>query len=246
MSFLRLAITKCEATPTSKAYCTRHPGMGCRHNFKHPFSPEAASAWASFSSSALNGCWFFHSGCCGAMALTRSNAKASWKINRLLGPQCAVIVENGDTLGRRHKIHSVLLGDARDKVRNGVLGGSSIIPGWQRLGARSLVNSPCQTPAGVCGETAVLCSRKVNADGHQVSVVAPVKEPFAWRLLHVALEERQKIETIEMHLEGFCVQRVTVFEFFDQVRFRRLPAVKRKRLNVFARATDALAFEIRQ
>ena len=41
-----------------------------------PFSPAAASAFMSPSRTALNGCCVFHSGCCGAIALTRSNAKA--------------------------------------------------------------------------------------------------------------------------------------------------------------------------
>ena len=43
-----------------------------------PFSPDAASAFMSPSSTALNGCLVFQPGFCGASALTRSRMKASW------------------------------------------------------------------------------------------------------------------------------------------------------------------------
>src|SRR5262249_45003883 len=43
-----------------------------------PRSPLSASARMSPSRAALNGCFFFHTGCCGASAFTRSRAKASW------------------------------------------------------------------------------------------------------------------------------------------------------------------------
>ena len=43
-----------------------------------PFSPDAANASASPSSTALKGCIVFHSGCGGASTFTRSSAKASW------------------------------------------------------------------------------------------------------------------------------------------------------------------------
>ena len=42
-----------------------------------PFSPDAASALKSPSSTALNGCLVFQSGFFGASALTRSRMKAS-------------------------------------------------------------------------------------------------------------------------------------------------------------------------
>src|SRR5262249_9065495 len=44
-----------------------------------PFWPDAATAFMSPSSTALNGCLLFHSGCFGASARTRSRANASWK-----------------------------------------------------------------------------------------------------------------------------------------------------------------------
>jgi len=40
-----------------------------------PFMPDAPTVFMSPSSSALKGCLVFHSGCCGASFLTRSNAK---------------------------------------------------------------------------------------------------------------------------------------------------------------------------
>jgi hypothetical protein len=42
-----------------------------------PFSPDAASAFMSPSSTALNGCLVFQPGFCGAIALTRSRMKAN-------------------------------------------------------------------------------------------------------------------------------------------------------------------------
>src|SRR5713226_1319750 len=44
-----------------------------------------------------------------------------------------------------------------------------------------------------------------DAYGHQVSVVAPVEELFARRLLRIALEERQQVLAVEMNLEVFAV-----------------------------------------
>ena len=46
---------------------------------RKPFSPSAASALRSSSSTALNGCFFFQSGCRGASAFTRSIANMIWK-----------------------------------------------------------------------------------------------------------------------------------------------------------------------
>src|SRR5690349_8016188 len=40
-----------------------------------------------------------------------------------------------------------------------------------------------------------------HTDGHQVAVIAPVKEAFARALLLVALEEGHEIVAVEMHLE---------------------------------------------
>ena len=48
-------------------------------DLQQAFLAGAASAFMSLSSTALNGCLVFHSGCCGAIALTRSNANATWK-----------------------------------------------------------------------------------------------------------------------------------------------------------------------
>jgi hypothetical protein len=45
-----------------------------------PFSPDAARAFMSPSSTALNGCFVFHSGCSGASAFTRASAKANWTL----------------------------------------------------------------------------------------------------------------------------------------------------------------------
>ncbi|MFH0352589.1 MAG: hypothetical protein ACHBMF_11800 [Chromatiales bacterium] len=44
-----------------------------------PFSPAAATAFISPLSSEANGSFVFHSGCCGASALTRSKRNSPWK-----------------------------------------------------------------------------------------------------------------------------------------------------------------------
>ena len=54
-----------------------HAGVGRRHDLKQALFAAAASAFMSLSSIALNGCVVFHSGCCGAIALTRSKANAT-------------------------------------------------------------------------------------------------------------------------------------------------------------------------
>src|SRR5262249_8137012 len=46
---------------------------------RNPVSPSAANALISRSSTALNGCLVFQSGCLGASALTRSIANMIWK-----------------------------------------------------------------------------------------------------------------------------------------------------------------------
>jgi len=43
-----------------------------------PFSPSAARAARSSASTDLKGSRVRHSGCCGAIAFTRSTAKAIW------------------------------------------------------------------------------------------------------------------------------------------------------------------------
>ncbi|MCY1302312.1 hypothetical protein D9M70_519620 [compost metagenome] len=57
------------------------------------------------------------------------------EIVRLLGPERAVIVEDGDPFLRRHEVRPVLAGDARDEIDDGRLC-LAIIPGRKIVGRR--------------------------------------------------------------------------------------------------------------
>jgi hypothetical protein len=54
------------------------------------------------------------------------------EIDRLLGPQCAVIVEGGDALGRLDVVWRPLPGDALDKAGDGLLR-RTVISGGKRV-----------------------------------------------------------------------------------------------------------------
>ena len=69
-----------------------------------PFSPAAASAFMSPSSTALNGCVSFHSGMLRRQRLDPVEGEGELGVHRLLGPQRAVIVEHGDALGFGHEV----------------------------------------------------------------------------------------------------------------------------------------------
>ena len=77
-----------------------------------PFSPEAASAFMSPSSTALNGCLVFQPGFCGASALTRSS-EGELDIHRLLDPERAVVVEGRDALVDGNEVRSACASRAR-------------------------------------------------------------------------------------------------------------------------------------
>ena len=55
------------------------------------------------------------------------------EIDRLLGPQRAVVVEHRDARGRRYEILAAFRGDARDEVQDGLFG-RAVVPGWQSIG----------------------------------------------------------------------------------------------------------------
>ena len=77
------------------AWPSRSPGWRVRRTGQPPFmSPLSSDA---------NGSFVFHSGCCGASALTRSKREGKLEVDRLLGPQRAVVVEGGDAFRRRTK-----------------------------------------------------------------------------------------------------------------------------------------------
>ncbi len=82
-----------------------------------PCSPAAASAFMSPSSTALKGCVVFHSGCSGAIALHPVEGEEELEVHRLLSPQRAVVVEDGDALGRGHEVRAAGIGDPRRRSR---------------------------------------------------------------------------------------------------------------------------------
>ena len=65
--------------------------------------------------------------------LNAVNGEQELKIQRLLSPERAVVVERGDAFGRRHKLRRAFRGDLRHEVQNGLLR-PAIIPRWQRIG----------------------------------------------------------------------------------------------------------------
>ena len=58
----------------------------------------------------------------------------------------------------------------------------------------------------------------VDADGHQVAVVAPVEELLARRLLHLALEERHQVVAVEVDLERLAARLAALLHLLDEVR----------------------------
>ena len=101
----------------------------------NPFSPEAASAFMSPSSTAANGCLVFHSGCIGASDLHAVEREGQLHIHRLLDPERAVIVEGRDALLDRHEVRPALRRDACDEIEDRSLG-RALVPGRQRIALR--------------------------------------------------------------------------------------------------------------
>ena len=69
-----------------------------------PFSPMAASAAMSLASTDLNGSGRLPLGMLRRHRLDPVDREDELEVDRLLGPQRAVIVEGGDALGHRHEV----------------------------------------------------------------------------------------------------------------------------------------------
>jgi hypothetical protein len=61
------------------------------------------------------------------------DGKEELEVERLLGPQGAVVVEGGDALGLRHEVGAGRIGDSTDKIEDRRFG-IPVIPGRQRIG----------------------------------------------------------------------------------------------------------------
>ena len=85
------------------------------------------------SSNALNGCLVFHSGCSGAIALTRSKAKASWKYIGCSDHSVPSLSNVAMRSVGRDEIRTALGGDARDEIGDRLLD-RAVVPGRQRIG----------------------------------------------------------------------------------------------------------------
>ena len=51
---------------------------------------------------------------------------------------------------------------------------------------------------------------RANADGEQIAIVAPVQKFLARRFLHLTLEKRNQVVTIEVDLEGLAAHGVAL------------------------------------
>src|SRR5215472_278078 len=58
----------------------------------------------------------------------------------------------------------------------------------------------------------------IDAQRHQVAVVAPVHEPPARIRFHFPFQERQQVVTVEVYLEGLLARLVSLLGFFHDVR----------------------------
>ena len=72
-------------------------------------------------------------GVLGGERLDAVDREEELEVDRLLGPERAVVVENGDAPRRRHELRSALLGDLLDEIDNGGLG-FAVLPGRQWFG----------------------------------------------------------------------------------------------------------------
>ena len=86
-----------------------------------PRSPDFASAPASPSIAALKGCVVFHSGWAGAKRPDSIQCENELKVQRLFGPQRAVVVEDRNALCRLHIVGAALARDARNELDEGLL-----------------------------------------------------------------------------------------------------------------------------
>ena len=94
------------------------------------------------------------------------------KGNRIFGPQGAVIVEDGDSLGRGHMVGRGLVAHAGDVGEDGLLGGA-VVPGGQGIGRGGRPESG-REPAGGHEQGERTASKRVPPERvHAVS-------PAAW------------------------------------------------------------------
>jgi hypothetical protein len=61
------------------------------------------------------------------------DGKEKLEVQRLLGPERAIIIEGGDSLGDGHEVRRALCGDFRDEIHDGLLC-LALVPRWKCIG----------------------------------------------------------------------------------------------------------------
>ena len=108
------------------------PACVAATNSIRPFSPLAATAFVSCSRTPLKGCVVFHSGCVGASSFDAIQRERELEVERLLGPERAVVVEGRDAFRRRNEVCAAVLRHLRDKVEDRLFR-RSVVPRWQSV-----------------------------------------------------------------------------------------------------------------
>ena len=97
-----------------------------------PFSPDAATAFMSSSSSRLERLLRLPFGVLRRERLDAVESERDLEVHRLLGPQRAVVVEHGDPLRGRHEILACRVRRRLDEVEDARLD-RTFVPRWKRL-----------------------------------------------------------------------------------------------------------------
>ena len=95
------------------------------------------------SITALNGCFSFHSGCCGASALMRSKVKACGKYIGCSAHRVPSLSKVAMRSGTGTKVRRAFPGHLFDEGDDGLLR-CRVIPGWQRIGGKGRVREQQQ------------------------------------------------------------------------------------------------------
>ena len=179
-----------------------------------PRSPASASVFRSPSSTALNGCLSFHSGCSGAIALTRSSAKASWMY---IG--CSVhsvpslskmAMRSGPARNRR-----ALARDGGDEIEDRLLR-RAVVPRWQRIRwparARSRWRRPTIEPARAGGSVSAQLTYRSPPARRPIGRVAQLSRMHAHAhvaMARVATGDARQVAATILHLAAAHTRRLS-------------------------------------
>ena len=91
-----------------------------------------AIAARSPASTALNGSFFFHSGCFGASSSHPVEREHRLRVERMLDPERAVLIEGGDAILGRHEARAASSWSRLHEGEDRLLG-RAVVPGRQRI-----------------------------------------------------------------------------------------------------------------